>query len=469
MISPLASVVIPAYNQAEFLGEAIHSVLDQTYENLELIVVNDASQDNTSDVVKQFDDPRVKLLVHEDNRGLPATRNTGIWASSGELIALLDSDDIFHPDKLRAHIDFLVSHPEVGVSYNGRFELNYSAETIREMVRPPLIVSLSDFVLGYPFTPSDMVIRRDWAFTVNLFDESCVNGGEDLDLPARLALSGCKFASVDRTLNYRRHQSGRKRKNLAARLDEALKVLDGVFSDPRCPMEVIALRDLAYSNNFLVYAVYALAYGEVISGQTYVREAVRLNPFLLSGHPSGLVRSFVMASIADDKVDHEQYLKRVFACLPATMAISAEQIDGATAYGFLLRAVRAIMWNRPEQGRVYIAEAANRGAEVDETFLKRLALDLRNYDHEFGFEAAEEVIGNLTPLLKQIGGPLVIRQFNAQYSINRAFESYRSGRYAEVPGAVLKAWANDFKHITNRGVLAILLRSTGNRFMSREG
>jgi glycosyltransferase involved in cell wall biosynthesis len=125
MSKQLVSVVIPAYKQAAFVGEAIQSVLDQSYPHFEVIVVNDASPDHTSEVVRQFADPRVKLIVHEENRGLPAARNTGMKAANGELIALLDSDDFFHPEKLQTHVDFLEKHPAVGVTYNGRYELNY--------------------------------------------------------------------------------------------------------------------------------------------------------------------------------------------------------------------------------------------------------------------------------------------------------------------------------------------------------
>lgn len=97
MPTPRFSVVIPAFNQASFVGETIKSVLDQTYSNFEIFVVNDASPDDTSDVVLKFKDPRVNLLEHEENLGLPAARNTGIRGSTGELIALLDADDLFHP------------------------------------------------------------------------------------------------------------------------------------------------------------------------------------------------------------------------------------------------------------------------------------------------------------------------------------------------------------------------------------
>ena len=133
-------------------------------------MVNDLSTDNTDDVMRQFTDPRIKYIVHEKNLRLPATRNTGMRASQGDIIALLDADDLFTPDKLQAHVDFLQAHPEIGVSYNARFELNHSSSTIRELWRPPLTVSLVDLMLGFPFSPSDTVIRREWAFKVGLFN-----------------------------------------------------------------------------------------------------------------------------------------------------------------------------------------------------------------------------------------------------------------------------------------------------------
>ena len=145
------SVIIPAYNQADFLGAAIQSVLAQTYPNFEIVVVDDASTDLSIEVVKQFDDPRIKLLMHEENRGLPASRNTGMRASLGEFIAFLDADDIFHPEKLESHVAFLDNNPDVGVSYNNRFNLNYSANTIRNLWHPPAEVNLADLVCGFPF------------------------------------------------------------------------------------------------------------------------------------------------------------------------------------------------------------------------------------------------------------------------------------------------------------------------------
>ncbi len=242
MSQPAVSVVIPVYNGADYLGEAIESVLDQTFTDFEIIVVNDASPDHTTRVVSDFDDPRLKYIVHEKNRGLPASRNTGVQASRGRFIALLDQDDIFHREKLQLHVAFLEKYPQVGVTYNSRFEFIHSFRIIRELWRAPRTVTLADLVLSYPFSPSDIVLRREWLYRIDLFDESNVFAGEDLNTNCRLALTGCKFGLVDRALNFRRNYPARFRKNLEGSLRTVFRNLDAVFADPRCPDEVSALR-----------------------------------------------------------------------------------------------------------------------------------------------------------------------------------------------------------------------------------
>ena len=202
---PKVSVIIPAYNQADYLAAAIESVLHQRYADWELIVVNDASPDQTNAIVAQYidNDPRIRLIVHEQNRGLPAARNTGLRAAQGEIFMLLDADDLFHVDKLAAHVVLLDADPTIGVSYNARYEINQGGE-ILTLWRPVTTATFADMVCGFPFAPSDMVIRREWAFRVNLFDESYVAMSEDLDINCRLGLAGCRFVGIDQPLNYRR-------------------------------------------------------------------------------------------------------------------------------------------------------------------------------------------------------------------------------------------------------------------------
>jgi len=111
------SVVIPVYGAEKFVGRTIESLLAQTYENFEAVIVDDASPDDSIAICKQFDDPRIKI-VHQENRGLPGARNTGIRNSTGDYVALLDADDLWTPDKLQKHVEHLNNAPSVGISFS---------------------------------------------------------------------------------------------------------------------------------------------------------------------------------------------------------------------------------------------------------------------------------------------------------------------------------------------------------------
>jgi glycosyltransferase involved in cell wall biosynthesis len=170
MNNPKVSIIIPAYNGASFIGDTIRSVLSQTYPHFELIIVDDASPDYTKDVVGQFKDPRVKYLLHDGNKGSAVARRTGLHASSGEIIAYLDQDDLFHPEKLQRHVEIYRDDPDTGFSYNSFFDLEYSSKNIRELRRPPGELKLADLVLGFPIPPSSWVMRREWALFEELWD-----------------------------------------------------------------------------------------------------------------------------------------------------------------------------------------------------------------------------------------------------------------------------------------------------------
>jgi len=118
--APTVSVVIPTYNLAHLIGRAIRSVLDQTYQDFEIIVVDDGSTDNTEEVIRSLNDPRIHYIHHEKNRGGAAARNTGIKVAQGEYIAFQDSDDEWLPEKLEKQMQVFENAPaEVGVVYTG--------------------------------------------------------------------------------------------------------------------------------------------------------------------------------------------------------------------------------------------------------------------------------------------------------------------------------------------------------------
>lgn len=110
------SVIVPVYGVEQYIAQTVQSVLDQTYENFELILIDDESPDRSIEICQQFTDPRIKI-VHQQNRGLAGARNTGIRHAEGDYLAFLDSDDLWLPEKLEKHVEHLENSPKVGVSY----------------------------------------------------------------------------------------------------------------------------------------------------------------------------------------------------------------------------------------------------------------------------------------------------------------------------------------------------------------
>src|SRR4051794_16973581 len=116
-MSMKVSVIVRAYNRGYIIREAIASILCQTYTNFELILVDDGSHDDTPQVVSEFQDDRVRYIRHETNRGVSAAGNTGMRAATGEVIAHLDSDDVWRPEMLSRLIRVLDEHREIGAVF----------------------------------------------------------------------------------------------------------------------------------------------------------------------------------------------------------------------------------------------------------------------------------------------------------------------------------------------------------------
>lgn len=120
---PLVSIVITTYNGAGFLGETISSLLRQSYSNYEILIIDDASTDNTVDICKSYNDERIKLFVNSKNLGISDSRNRGISLSRGMYIAMSDQDDLSLPARLLTEVDFLELNPHIGMVASAAFEL----------------------------------------------------------------------------------------------------------------------------------------------------------------------------------------------------------------------------------------------------------------------------------------------------------------------------------------------------------
>lgn len=182
---PLVSVIIPTYNSARFLPDAIDSVLKQTYRSYEIIVVNDGSTDNTSEVLCRYSG---KITVSEQrNRGVAAARNTGIRAAQGEYIAFLDADDLWLPDKLALQLPLFERNPDVGLVYGYFAYVDEEGQFLREKEgrwyrgRVP-----GKAVFNISIRTGTVVVRKDCFETVGLFDEN-LKVCEDVNMWVRLA------------------------------------------------------------------------------------------------------------------------------------------------------------------------------------------------------------------------------------------------------------------------------------------
>lgn len=174
--NPLVSVIIPTYNRSSLVPRAIESVRRQTYRNVEILVIDDGSVDDTQSVVRKIPDDRIRYIRHEINKGLPAARNTGIRAARGEYIAFLDDDDEWRQDKLERQLDVIKDYDAVLCTavVNGRPLRVHRART----------VTLDDLRRG-SFDPSSLLAKAGVLKELG-FDEN-LRQGEDWDAFIRIA------------------------------------------------------------------------------------------------------------------------------------------------------------------------------------------------------------------------------------------------------------------------------------------
>ena len=148
MTSPQVSVIMPAYNSGRYIKDSILSIQTQTYQDWELIVIDDCSTDNTSEIVKNLirEDPRIQLLSTEKNSGSGVARNIGIEAAKGRFIAFCDSDDRWYPDKLEIQIPFMINNGyEFTNGYYADVDSNFN---VLYIVRPPEKQDFNDMIKG---------------------------------------------------------------------------------------------------------------------------------------------------------------------------------------------------------------------------------------------------------------------------------------------------------------------------------
>jgi glycosyltransferase involved in cell wall biosynthesis len=290
--APKVSVIIPTFNRAHVLYYALKSVLEQTFQDFEIFVVDDASTDSTPELVKQFNDPRIHYIRFETNRKSAAARNAGMEAARGEYIAFLDSDDEWRPTKLEkqvAHMDSLGE--EWGCSYTGAYVNKVGGLTRHRVYNPRRSGFLVKDLLMQKmviWTPTFM-FRRSCLKDVGLMDVQLVRS-QDVDFYIRL-LEKYKISALDEPLV---NIYLALNKNLAKVAGESRLILIGKHTNLIESMGVFTSRYI-YSISDLIQAESLFTEGETMRGLKLARQAILRNPFLPIRRYLAIVRHIGLA------------------------------------------------------------------------------------------------------------------------------------------------------------------------------
>lgn len=277
-LSPVVSVILPTYNRSHMLGEAIQSVLDQTFERFELIVIDDGSADATAEVVASFTDPRVRY-IRQENGGLANARNTGIRHAWGPLVTFLDDDDLFVPTKLALQSEFMLTNAGIGWAAGGTYLVDDSLTPMGEQ-RPWLgyrTLDVRTWLSECPVPVHAVMVRRCWLEKVNGFDEA-QRQAEDWDLWLRLAYAGCPMALLPHMICLYRLHGQNMTTNTVESKKYILLMLDKFFSLPDLPGPLRDLQPVAYARMYLQGAVREYRGGKLAEATADVESAFDIVP-----------------------------------------------------------------------------------------------------------------------------------------------------------------------------------------------
>ena len=227
MLTKKVSVIIPVYRVEQYIAATVQSVLDQTYKNFELFIIDDGSPDRSIEICQQFQDPRINV-IRQKNRGANAARNTGIHYAQGEYLACLDADDLWLPEKLAKHVQHLDSSPDVGISFSRSAFIDEAGNPLGIYQMPKLkSISIPHLLCRNPIGNGSAAIIRREVFeaikyqdnlsgtTQDFYWDERLQGSQDLDCWFRIAIqTHWRMEGIPEALTLYRVNSGGLSANL---------------------------------------------------------------------------------------------------------------------------------------------------------------------------------------------------------------------------------------------------------------
>ena len=231
---PLVSVIVPCYNHQDYVRDAISSILNQTYSNIELIVLDDGSTDNSPAVLAELSEKHGFYYEHQQNMGLNGTLNKGLSLAKGQYICPFASDDVMFLDRIEKQVALLESRPDVAVCAGNMIAISETGEISSSLkIRPAREVDFDDLFwrnIPGPAAPTAM-IRSSVLDEVGHYDPEIRI--EDLYMWLRITNAGYKIYILNDLLAYYRKHSGNFHSNYRSMLENELKIIDSYATHPK--------------------------------------------------------------------------------------------------------------------------------------------------------------------------------------------------------------------------------------------
>lgn len=258
--NPKVTVIVPTFNRAAYLSEAIESIFAQTFTDYELLVVDDGSTDDTAIVLARFTDPRLRVF-HQEHRGISAAMNTGLRVARGQYIARLDSDDVWLADLLAAEDAVLDARPDIGVVYAKAQAMAANGSLLEHYIGLPLRYPHDPFlslVWGDSTCNIALLARRECFEAAGFYDETLLTH-EDWDMWLRVAQSH-HFLFLNRILaRFREHEHRITSPSLptfANHIESRVRVIDKLYASANLPPRILAFKPTAYRNVYTEIGVF---------------------------------------------------------------------------------------------------------------------------------------------------------------------------------------------------------------------
>ena len=270
----IVSIILPTYNRAHLIEESIKSVLRQSFQDFELLIIDDGSTDNTEEVVRNIDDPRIKYIKCSENRGASTARNIGINYSKGEYIAFQDSDDEWYSNKLQMHIDaFKNSSLDIGVVYTGFYRIKDGKKVyIPESWVTKMEGDIHQELLKENFISTQSALVRIECFkVVGLFDEDLPRF-QDWDLFIRLS-KDFQFKYIDKASFNQYFTSV----SISSDQQALCKALEIIFNKYKNELK----KNKLYAQFSYIIGGENCKNEDYTKGRQYLKKAILINPFTL--------------------------------------------------------------------------------------------------------------------------------------------------------------------------------------------